>query len=77
MLIHRPLLRRKISLGLDGLRQPISRLYERFWAILKGSDLGLGAEILVRFVFLYFLIHRPLIRRKISLGPYGVTQSEI
>ena len=69
--IHGTLLTRKISLERDGI------IPTHFGGILKGSDLCLDAEIVVTFVFLYFLIHRPLLRRKISLGPYGVTQSEI
>ena len=40
-----------------------------------GPDICLQAELLVRFVFLYFLIHRPLLRCKISLGRDGVTQT--
>ena len=39
-----------------------------------GSDICLQAELLVRFEFFYT---QPLIRHKINMGPYGVTQSEI
>ena len=69
--IHRPLLKRKISLGRDGVTRT------HFGGISKGSDLCSDAEILVRFVLFYFRIHRPLLRRKISLGRDGVTDSEI
>ena len=42
-----------------------------------GYALCLQAELLVRFVLFYFRIHRPLLKRKISLGRDGVTDSEI
>ena len=61
-LIYRPLLRRKISLGRDGVTRT------HFGGISKGSELCSDAEILVRFVLFYFLIYRPLLKRKIMPG---------
>ena len=40
-----------------------------------GPDICLQAELLVRFVVLYFLIHRPLLKCKIILEGARVTQT--